>query len=157
MRRGTFGGALKSQVDAVAAAAANARQMVLNRDPKLAALQAAADQLPLTQQQAAAEHLALQQQIDALKLQAVTVRTARVTSAATVALNATVDLTVTWSTPFPSATYTVVPLLDTAGGLANISGPGVKSQTATGCVVTFRANVALLSAVSINVVGLRFG
>ncbi|ROR91756.1 hypothetical protein [Nocardioides aurantiacus] len=169
---------LQSQIDAAMQAAttaqatgANARNMVLTRDATLNTL--TSGQATLATQQASLEslaatlgaaipasevtHAAQWAAINALIAKAATFKLKRVSSAATLALGATVDLAVTWDAPFPDANYVALPVLDAATGVVNITTPGIKSQTATGCVVSFKTNIALLAAVNINVIGLRFG
>lgn len=157
---------LTNQVTRAQATADNSRQMVLNRDPTLNQVKATADTLPTTLAQAQQEHVLLQQQIDALKSQldaivahAATKQEKRGTSTQVVALGATVDIPITWDTPFTDANYLTIPLLDATGGLANVGPPAVKpgTQTEAGVTITMRANVALLSGVAVNVIGLRFG
>lgn len=61
-------------------------------------------------------------------------------------LSATVDVTITWPTPFPDAAYVVTPQVATsAAGLIGKTTATLKSKTATGCVVTV-TTTALISA-----------
>jgi hypothetical protein len=70
---------------------------------------------------------------------------------------ATVDITITWPTPFPDANYTVTPqLTTTSAALIGKATFAVKSKTTAGCVVTVTVNALVaagtlvLSAVAIR-------
>lgn len=71
-------------------------------------------------------------------------RTCRLASARTgvlLAVGSSTDLTIVWSTPMPSAVYTVEAV---AGpGIIGNASLAVKSQTAAGCVVTVTAGLAV--------------
>ncbi len=186
--------ALQAQIEVVRQAAetadgkaANARQMVLSRDPALTAAgtQAAAAETQATnlatqvmslaqlaanvtslsdastedRKQLNTRTAALEAALALLQAKAIEKREKRVTTTQILALGATVDLTVTWDQPFVDANYLPIPLLDSTGGLANVGPIGVKAgtQTKTGCVITVRANVAVAAGLAVNVVGLRFG
>lgn len=194
----------KAQAQAAQDASANARQMVLNRDP---AAQAAATsiqtltsgQQTLAQQQASLEQLAttlgaaipaadathaqmnarmatietaataLTRRVTALeglnagtRLTALEARTLRrdvktVTTTAAVVLGGSIDVTCTWDTPFPDASYTPIVDLDATGLMLSTVGPAWKAQTATSVTVTVKALVAVAAGVKIRFVGLRWG
>ncbi len=175
---GQIAASMQAQIDAALAAAeaaqatgANARQMVLNRDPAIASL--TSQQSTLATQQASLEslaatlgaaipaadatHAAQWAAINALTAKAVSKQEKRVATTTLLALGATVDLAVTWTTPFPDANYLVIPLLDASSGVANVNPPALKSQTKDGCVISVRANVAVAAGLAVNVIGLRFG
>ncbi len=184
--------ALQAQIEVVRQAAetadgkaANARQMVLSRDPTLTAAgtQAAAaetqaanlatqvmslaqlaanvtslsDASTADRKQLNTRTAALEAALALLQAKAIEKREKRVQTTQLLALGSTVDLPVTWDQPFTDAAYLAIPLLDASTGLANVSPPAIKSQTKTGCVVTVRANVAVAAGLAVNVVGLRFG
>ncbi len=165
---GQIAASMQAQIDAALAAAeaaqatgANARQMVLNRDPAIASL--TSQQSTLATQQASLESLAATlgaaqwAAINALTAKAVSKQEKRVATTTLLALGATVDLAVMWTTPFPDANYLVIPLLDASSGVANVNPPALKSQTKDGCVISVRANVAVAAGLAVNVIGLRFG
>jgi hypothetical protein len=158
MNRGLFGivdGALKAAVSTAQATADNARQMVLNRDPRLASLDAAL---------AAGDtvHAAINKRIDDLPKPTTSsvqieyrdgVAVPAVVSL--LGLSATADVTLTWPNAFADTAYVVTPQVSTAvAGLLGKTGATVKSKTVTGCVVTvtttalIAAGQATLSAVA---------
>jgi hypothetical protein len=158
MNRGLFGivdGALKAAVSTAQATADNARQMVLNRDPRLASLDAAL---------AAGDtvHAAINKRIDDLPKQATSSVQIEYRDGVAVppvvsllGLSATADVTLTWPNAFADTTYVVTPQVSTAvAGLLGKTGATVKSKTATGCVITvtttalIAAGQATLSAVA---------
>ena len=70
-----------------------------------------------------------------------TCRLASVKTALLLSIGGSTDLTVTWDTPMPSATYTVEPV---AGpGILGNATLAVKSQTRDGCVITVTAGLAV--------------
>lgn len=60
-------------------------------------------------------------------------------------ISATVDVTITWSTPFPDATYTIVKpqTTTTTASLIGKTDAVVKSKTAAGCVITVTTTAVL--------------
>jgi hypothetical protein len=158
MNRGLFGivdGALKAAVSTAQATADNARQMVLNRDPRLASLDtalAAGDTV----------HAAINKRIDDLPkptTSAVQIEyrdgVAVPAIVSLLGLSATVDVTITWPNPFADTNYVVTPQISTAvAGLLGKTGATLKTKTTTGCVITvtttalIAAGQATLSAVA---------
>lgn len=174
--------AAQSKADAAMSVANTARstanstsQVVATLNPQVAAAtEALTTTVPNTLAQAAAEHAtiraeiaaeksarqaadtALQALVDALTARPnVTYRRKAVSQSLTLALGASTDVTVTWDTPMPDATYACWPVMTGAAGLAAIDPPTVKSQTAAGCVVTIRSRLALTATVTFTVYGLR--
>lgn len=162
MNRGLFGivdGALKAAVSTAQQTADNARQMVLNRDPRLSSLDlAVAD--------GDKAHTAINKRIDDLPKPASSAVQIEYRDGVAVpavvsllGLSATVDVTVTWPNAFADATYVVTPQISTAvAGLLGKTGATLKSKTATGCVVTV-TTTALISAgqASVSAVAYRKG
>ncbi len=160
--------ALEQQIaDAKAAAkaaddkAANARQMVLNRDPTLTSLtgdvtslQQVADTVTALNQASVSDRAAIHAQLDALNARALTGQVKRYTTTALLALNANTNVTVTWDTPFPDSNYLVLPLFDGSGAGFQVTAV---TKTPASCNLTIKALVALAIGSTINVVGLRFG
>jgi hypothetical protein len=158
MNRGLFGivdGALKAAVSTAQATADNARQMVLNRDPRLSSLDAAVAD-------GDRQHAAINKRIDDLpKPVSSSVQieyrdgVAVPAVASLLGISANVDVTITWANAFADTSYIVTPQVSTAiGGLVGKTSATVKSKTATGCVVTvtttalIAAGQATLSAVA---------
>jgi len=87
-----------------------------------------------------AANAALAAQVTALAARQTVERLGRV-AVPLLALNASVDLPITWDTPMPSATYDIRTSPDTAIlGKVTVT---VKSQTAAGCVLTVKAVLAV--------------
>lgn len=170
--------AAKAAADTAQSGVTNTRDMIIRRDPTLntAAAQAsdasakyttlaglAADyqtalSASLTDRQALHDQLtALLARVTALEGKGVTVQRQRVTTTQVLALGGSVDLTVTWPTPFADAAYDVIPLFDASTGLTTGVTIGVKSQTKTAAVVTVKTSVAVAAGLALNVLGLRFG
>lgn len=158
MNRGLFGivdGALKAAVTTAQQTADNARQMVLNRDPRLSSLDAAV---------AAGDtiHAAINKRIDDLPKpvsNSVQIEyrdgVAVPAVASLLGISATVDVTITWANAFADTNYIVTPQVSTAvAGLVGKTGATLKAKTTTGCVVTvtttalIAAGQATLSAVA---------
>lgn len=70
---------------------------------------------------------------------------------------ATVDVTVTWPTPFPDTNYTVTPQLSTTNtALIGKAGATVKTKTPTGAVITVTTTAILsLGALVLSAVAIR--
>lgn len=70
---------------------------------------------------------------------------------------ATVDVTVTWPTPFPDTNYTVTPQLSTTNSaLIGKAGATVKSKSTTGAVITVTTTAILsLGALVLSAVAIR--
>jgi hypothetical protein len=160
---------LQDQVTAAANMAAqaeatgqNARQMVLNRDPKLNTLEAQQEQLSAlaTSMQAAipaAElvHTELRDLITALTTRvatleagAVIVRRVTATTPGLTLLASTVDIPITWPQPLPDETYSVFPHVDVTGLTIGKVTAALKqgSKTKTGCTITYSATGIQVSA-----------
>ena len=158
MNRGLFGivdGALKAAVTTAQQTADNARQMVLNRDPRLSSLDSAVAD-------GDRQHAAINKRIDDLPKptsSAVQIEyrdgVAVPAVASLLGISATVDVTITWANAFADTTYIVTPQVSTAvAGLIGKTGATLKTKTTTGCVVTvtttalIAAGQATLSAVA---------
>lgn len=158
MNRGLFGivdGALKAAVSTAQATADNARQMVLNRDPRLTSLDSAVAD-------GDRQHAAINKRIDDLPKPASSAVQIEYRDGVAVpavvsllGLSATVDVTVTWPTAFPDTGYVVTPQVSTTvASLLGKTGATLKAKTTTGCVVTvtttalIAAGQATLSAVA---------
>lgn len=145
--------------------AENARQMVLNRDPTLKELSAAATTLPEALKVAALEHeqmvadrlagdKALSDRIDALAKVPTPSTTYQIEYRDGIAVPAILsllgasssDVSITWPTPFPDDAYVVTPQIATStASLLGKTSLALKSKTKTGCVVTV-TTAAVLSA-----------
>lgn len=69
---------------------------------------------------------------------------------------ATVDVTVTWNTPFPDTAYTIVkPQVSSSPALIGKTDATVKSKTTTGCVITV-TTTAVLAAGTCTLSGLAY-
>jgi hypothetical protein len=147
MNRGLFGifdGALKAAVSTAQATADNARQMVLNRDPRLASLDAALAA-------GDAVHAAINKRIDDLPKPTTSsvqieyrdgVAVPAITSL--LGISASTDITITWPSPFPDTTYIVTPQLATAvPALIGKTAATLKTKTPGGCVVTVTTTALL--------------
>lgn len=148
----------------------NARQMVLNRDPTLKELSAAATTLPEALRVAALEHeqiiadraagdKALSDRIDALSKLPVPTSTYQieyrdgipVPAILSLLGSSSADVNIVWPTPFPDDTYAVTPQIATSTAtLLGKTSLALKSKTKTGCVITV-TTAALLSAGSATV------
>lgn len=136
--------ALVADVQHAQATADNARQMVLNRDPKAASLdQRVADLETLTPKSV--------KQIeyrDAVAVPAVPL----------VIISASVDVTVTWATPFPDTDYIVTkPAVTTSSvTLLGKTDAVIKSKTAAGVVVTVTTTAVLsLGSLTLSVLAYK--
>lgn len=171
------GGAAGAALEAAAhaqATADNARQMVLNRDPRLSTVETATT--TLAQQQVTLEalaaqlgaavpasevvHTALAARLTALEAKAVTVQRVSATTPGLTLLAATADIPITWPTPFADTNYSIAPQLEVTGVTLAKTTVAVKagSKTKTGCVISYAATgIAVSAGQQLDVLAIRYG
>lgn len=142
---------MSAAMDAIATAQAtadNARQMVLNRDPRLVAVEA--EQATLAANAA---------RITTLEAKAVTAQRVAVATPALTLLALQQDIPITWPTPFPDTNYGIYPVIEPAGIALGKTTAQVKqgSKTTTGCVITYvSTGIAITAGQTLEVLALRF-
>lgn len=157
----------ESSAEAAMAVGQNARQMVLNRDPKLAAVESETtrlDQVATTLAQAIpaseAVHAALSARISTLEAKAVTVQRVTASTPALTLLASAADIAITWPTPFPDTNYSVAPQLEVTGITLAKTTVAVKagSKTTTGCVISYASTgIAVSAGQALDVLAVRYG
>jgi hypothetical protein len=158
MSRGIFttiSGAVTAAIKTAQATADNARQMVINRDPRLTTLEGVASAFTAATASADAVHSALGARIDAV-INDIRSRFAALPAPVTTTLqveyrdgiavppitsllgiSASADVTITWPTPFADTGYIVTPQVATATpALIGKTTATLKTKTTTGCIVT---------------------
>lgn len=142
--------ARQAAADAMARAD-NARQMVLNDRPTVAALQAADAASQADRADLRAILSALQAAVGQLPTRWPVIATGQAKTTALLALNASVDLVVPLTRTMPTTTYNVEVSSMTSGLVADSATVTVKARTTTSVTLTVVAKVALLANTGVSV------